>query len=81
MKANEINAKTVEKSPYTTFWGLLKLTDNYNEAYKEDIKKAWVLKYSGNKTSSLKELYNTNRYMYFFNDWKHEKGGKDNGRT
>lgn len=56
---------TQNKVSHGSFWGLLKKTANYNEAYKEDIKAAWVRQYSDGKTESLNELYNMSRSAYF----------------
>lgn len=39
------------------FWSLIKLLPDYNEEYKQEIKEAWVDKYSCGKTTSLSELY------------------------
>ncbi|GAB6123057.1 hypothetical protein [Dysgonomonas termitidis] len=61
-----MTTKAQNKVSHGSFWGLLKKTANYNEAYKEDIKAAWVCQYSPDgKTESLNELYNMSRSAYF----------------
>ncbi|WP_165025278.1 hypothetical protein [Dysgonomonas sp. ZJ279] len=60
-----MTTKSQNKVSHGTFWGRLKKTANYNDAYKENIKAAWVRKYSDEKTQSLNELYYMSRSDYF----------------
>lgn len=48
-------AKT--KISHAKFWALLKQTNGYNEAYKDEIKASWVSEYSDGKFTSLSEFY------------------------
>lgn len=47
----------VKKKTHGLFWKLLRKTDGYNNAYKDVIKEEIVHRYSGGKTTSLKEMY------------------------
>lgn len=62
------------KSPHAKFWALLKGTENYNEAYKEEIKTAWVTKYSLEATTSLSFFLETMpiRYNKMLNELEKE---------
>lgn len=49
---------TKKKRPtHALFWALLRETEGYNEAYKEEMKAGIVHRYSGGRTSSLSEMY------------------------
>lgn len=55
---------TKNKINHGAFWALLKKTDKYNEAYREDIKAAWVRQFSDGRTDSLSDFYEMHPFAY-----------------
>lgn len=51
-------AKKVENVSHALFWSLIKNIEGYCEAYKETIKESIVFEHSGEKTTSLSEMWN-----------------------
>ncbi|MGM9759691.1 MAG: hypothetical protein ACI30I_06195 [Parabacteroides sp.] len=50
------NKNTKKTASFRQFWTLLRMTEGYNEAYREEIKAGLVHRYSNGATTSLREM-------------------------
>lgn len=51
-------------NPHIQFWSLLRRQPDYNSAYKDELKAMFVWQWSGEKTVSLNEFYETDPHKY-----------------
>lgn len=65
-QTNKTKRAKSPKNPFAEFYSLLRKQPEYNEAFRDEIKKGIVWKFSGEVTDSLKELYQNTPASYAY---------------